>query len=185
MLEKFKRSLAASDIVKRGEYDYFVNPFTAGVPEVDPEIMQEICTSIKSAVDIKNVDVILTIEAMGIHVAAILSNMTGIPFNIIRKKSQQTPGEIKLKQTTGYSSTDLYLTLGRNKKVLIVDSVISTGGTINAVLEGLKELDAEIVDTVCVIERGGGVKNVRDTSGLTVKTLVNIDVKDGKVVFLK
>jgi adenine phosphoribosyltransferase len=184
MLEKFKKSLIESKVVKRGNYQYFVNPLTAGVPEINPEIIKEICDSIISSVEIKKVDIILTIESMGIHIASVLSQMTGIPFNIVRKKSQQTADEIILKQLTGYGTSNLYMTLSKNKKVLIVDSVISTGGTLIAIIDGLKKLNADIIDIICVIERGDGVKKVKEKTGYDIKTLERICIKDGKVVLL-
>jgi adenine phosphoribosyltransferase len=184
MVEKLKKSLIGSDVVKRGSYYYFVNPLTSGVHEVNPDLMKEICESIISLVEIKNVDIILTIESMGIHIAAVLSQMTGIPFNIVRKKSQQTSDEIVLKQITGYGISNLYMTLPENKKVLIIDSVISTGGTLIAVINGLKKLNTDIIDIICVIERGDGVKIVKDKTGYNVKTLEKIDIKDNKVVLI-
>jgi len=184
MLKNFKKSLIVSDVVKRGSYHYFVNPLTSGVPEINPEVIKEICESIISLVETKNVDIILTIESMGIHISSVLSQMTGIPFNIVRKKSQQIPDEMILKQVTGYGTSNLYMTLPKNKKVLIVDSVISTGGTLIAVIDGLKKLNTDIIDIVCVVERGEGVKKVKEKTGYDVKTLVRICIKGDKVVLL-
>jgi adenine phosphoribosyltransferase len=121
---------------------------------------------------------------MGIHIASVLSQMTGIPFNIVRKKSQQIKDEIILRQVTGYSTSDLYMTIPKNKKVLIVDSVISTGGTLIAVINGLKKLNTYIVDIICVIERDDGVKKVKEKTGYEVKTLQKISIKNGKVVLI-
>jgi len=184
MLEKFKKSLVESYVVKRGNYDYFVNPLTSGVLEIKPEIIKEICESIISCVDIKTFNVIITIEAMGIHITSVLSQMTGIPFNIVRKRSQHTPEEIVLKNVTGYGTSNLYMSLPKNEKVLIVDSVVSTGGTLISVINGLKKLNADIKDIVCVIERGNGVKKVKEKTNYDVKTLVKIDIKNGKVVLV-
>jgi adenine phosphoribosyltransferase len=184
MPEKFKKSLAKSDVIKRGNYNYFVNPLTSGVPEIKPEIIREVCESIISITEVKNVDLILTIESMGIHIASVLSQMTGIPFNIVRKKSQKTPNEIVLEQICGYGTSNLYMTVPKNKKILIVDSVISTGGTLIAVINGLKKLKTDIIDIVCVVERGDGVKKVEETTGYHTKTLVEICIKETKVVLM-
>lgn len=182
MLEKFKKSLIESKIVKRGEYNYFINPLTSGVPEIKPEIIKEICQEIKSLIQPYNIDIILTMESMGIHIAAVLSQMINIPFNIVRKKPQQTEDEITLKQITGYATSNLYMTIPKNKKVLIIDAVISTGGTLIAVINGLKKINTEIIDIICVIERGDGVKKVKQKTGYNVKTLQKIDIKDDKIV---
>jgi adenine phosphoribosyltransferase len=41
-LEKIRDSLKTSPIVKMGDYDYFVNPITDGIPRMDPSILAEV-----------------------------------------------------------------------------------------------------------------------------------------------
>jgi adenine phosphoribosyltransferase len=124
-------------------------------------------------------------EAMGIHVAAVLSQKTGLPVNIVRKRQYFLPGEVVLDQSTGYSKGQMFINaVNKGDKLLVVDVVISTGGTLIAVLNALKKIGAKVVDVICVIERGDGVTKVRKATGITVKTLVKIDVKNGKVVVL-
>ena len=82
-------------------------------------------------------------------------------------------------QTTGYGKGKLYINyVKKGDRVLIVDAVVSTGGTLVAVLGGLKKAGAIVKDVVCVVERGNGRKVVKDATGFDVKTLVKIDVKD-------
>ena len=66
MLEKVIESLENSPIVKKGEYNYFVNPISDGVPAMDPEILKELTAVIIDKLDL-NVDKIVAVEAMGIH----------------------------------------------------------------------------------------------------------------------
>jgi len=56
-----------------------------------------------------------------------------------------------------------------------VDDVISTGGTMKAVIQALKLACAEICDVVAIIERGEGAPELRAT-GVAIKTLVSVDV---------
>jgi adenine phosphoribosyltransferase len=51
-----------------------------------------------------------------------------------------------------------------------------------AVLNALKSSGAEIVDIVAVVEKGDGKERVKNETGYEVKTLVKVDVKDGKVI---
>ena len=92
MLEKVKKSLKESPIVKKGEYNYFVNPISDGVPAMDPEILKELIDVAVKHIDL-NVDKIVAIEAMGIHLATALSLATGLPFVIIRKREYGLEGE--------------------------------------------------------------------------------------------
>ncbi len=65
-----------------------------------------------------------------------------------------------------------------------MDDVISTGGTLIAIIKALEKAGAEIKDIVCIIDRGEGKKEVEEKTGYKIKTLVKIDVEDGKVVFV-
>ncbi|ADG13741.1 phosphoribosyltransferase [Methanocaldococcus infernus ME] len=180
---KLEESLKKCPVIKRGEYNYFVHPITDGIPLVEPSLLREVACRILKIVDFSEVDKIVTAEAMGIHLATTLSLYTDIPFVIIRKRSYGLEGEIPVFQKTGYSKGQLYVNgIKEGDKVVIVDDVISTGGTMIAIIEALKRAGAEIKDIVCVIERGKGREIVEKKTGYKIKTLVKIDVVDGKVV---
>lgn len=176
MLELLKASLDGIPTVKRGEYNYFQHPLTDGAPAISPELLREIgAATIKMANT--DVDVILTMEAMGIHIATVLSDMTNIPMNIIRKTERYLPNELLLDQETGYSKGSMYLnSINSGDRVLVLDIVISTGGTLIAVLNGLNRLGAIVEDVLCIIERDDGVSKVKEATGFEVKTLVKIEV---------
>ncbi len=108
MLELLKSSLEGVPTVKRGDYNYFQHPLADGAPAIQPELLREICTAVKEIANM-DVDMILTMEAMGIHIATILSDMTNIPMNIIRKTERFLPDEFVLDQETGYSKGSMYL----------------------------------------------------------------------------
>ncbi|KXS44769.1 MAG: adenine phosphoribosyltransferase [Methanolobus sp. T82-4] len=180
MLEKLHDSLLKAPIVHRGEYHYFIHPISDGVPFLEPELLDEITEHI---IDIADTDVerIVAIEAMGIPLATALSLKTGIPFSIIRKRPYELDGEVILSQKTGYSKGELYINaIKKGDRVLIVDDVISTGGTLMALISALKKMGAEVSDTIVVIERGEGVAEMRDM-GFDVRTLVRISVDENGV----
>jgi adenine phosphoribosyltransferase len=175
LLERLRKSLVESPIFKRGEYNYFIHPITDGVPEVRPDLIREVVTHIVRSVDL-SVDKIVTIEAMGIHIGTALSLFTDLPLVIIRKRKYDLPGEVEVAQVTGYSKGNLYLNgISPGDRVIVVDDVISTGGTILAVLSALKIAGAEVKDVIIVMERDDGAKNLRSL-GYEIKTMVKIDV---------
>jgi adenine phosphoribosyltransferase len=177
MLERLKDSLIKSPVIKRGEYNYFIHPISDGVPSIDPRLVEEIADYITEIADL-NVDTILTIEAMGIPVANALSLKTGIPLTIVRKRPYFLEGEVELSQSTGYSKGALYINgLKKGDRVIIVDDVISTGGTLLALVKALRNIGVEISDVVCVIGRGEGRVKLREL-GVDPKILVTIDVSE-------
>jgi adenine phosphoribosyltransferase len=175
MLKILKESLKNAPIVKRGEYNYFIHPISDGVPLVRPELLREVIACVVKIADL-DVDKIVTIEAMGLPLGSALSQITDIPFIIVRKRKYGLPGEIAVHQATGYSKGELYLNgINKGDRVLIVDDVISTGGTSAAVIKALELAGAEIKDIIVIIERGDGKKIIEDM-GYEVKSLVKIDV---------
>jgi adenine phosphoribosyltransferase len=182
MFENLKKSLIEAPVVKKGDYDYFVHPVTDGVPLVHPEILEEVAEGIAKFGNM-NVDKIVCVEAMGIHIATALSLKTGKPFVVVRKRSYGLEGEVAVHQVTGYSEGELYINgLKKGDKIILVDDVVSTGGTMISVLKALETIGVEVVDVVAVVEKGRGKYIVEDATDYTVKSLVKVNVKNGKVV---
>jgi adenine phosphoribosyltransferase len=180
-LEKLRGSLASSTIMKRGSYEYFVNPMTDGIPWVDPEVLKEVLTALKEIGDL-DCDLIVAPEAMGIPLAVPLSMECGIPYTIVRKKRYGLPGEVAVKQVTGYSESEMYINgICEGDRVTVVDSVISSGGTMRAIIGGLRDIGAEVVDLLVIIEKGTGKKAVEAEFGVRIKSLIRIEVADGTV----
>jgi adenine phosphoribosyltransferase len=177
MLERLKKSLLEAPVFRRGEYNYFIHPITDGVPEVRPELIREVTGHIVRIADL-DVDKIVTVEAMGIPIGTGLSIICDIPMVIVRKRKYGLPCEIEVSQVTGYSKSQLFLNgINRGDRVIVVDDVISTGGTLLAVLKSLKMAGAIVKDVVVVIRRGEGVEKLRD-EGYFVKTMVDVDVDE-------
>ncbi|MDD1724389.1 MAG: purine phosphoribosyltransferase family protein [Methanospirillum sp.] len=149
------KSLLTCPIVKKGEYNYFVHPITDGIPSIEPGLLREIAAGLIRLMDLEDVRYIVTAEAMGIPIGSALSLMTDIPLNIIRKRRYDLPGEYQVSQVTGYSKGEMYINgIHRGDRVVIVDDVISTGGTMNGIITSLREIGAEIVDIGFVIKKG-------------------------------
>jgi len=185
MLEKLKKSLVDAPVIQKecdGQiYNYFIHPISDGIPEADPAVLKEITDFILADVKAGGIDKIVTVEAMGIPIATALSLKTDIPVTIIRKRKYGLVGEIELSQSTGYSKGSLFINgLSKGDRILIVDDVISTGGTMLPLLETLNENGIAVAGVYCVIGRGDGAAFIKEKTGTDVCVLVNIAVsKDG------
>lgn len=177
-----RESAEGAPVVKKGDYDYFVHPLTDGVPRIDAALLREVVDEVVAVANLQ-VDLILTAEAMGIPLATALSDRTGIPFAIIRKRPYGLEGEVAVHQRTGYSAAQLYMNGVRpGERVLFVDDVISTGGTLGPIIEAVQRAGAHLVDIVVVFEKGRGRQVVEEKYGVKVKTLLRVEVRDGRVV---
>ena len=184
MGQKLLESVANAPVVKKGEYDYFIHPLSDGVPSIDPELLREVCQEVIEIADC-DADKILTAEAMGIPLGTALSLASDLPLSIIRKRPYGLPGEIKVEQQTGYSKGQLYINgIQKGDRVLLVDDVVSTGGTLGSILDALEAAGVDVCDIVVVFEKGEGKAQVEKRYGRPIKSLVRIDIRDGRVVAL-
>jgi adenine phosphoribosyltransferase len=106
-----------------------------------------------------------------------------IPFTIIRKREYGLPDEVSVEQVTGYSKSTLYVNgLKKGENVVIVDDVLSTGGTLRSVLSVLKDIGVNVKGVFIVVDRGGCSKEIGEQFNIQIISLVEMDVVDGKAV---
>ncbi len=181
-LERLRGSLKNCPVVKFGEYNYFIHPITDGIPLGDPELLSEVVDEMIRIGDF-DCDKIVTVEAMGFPLATLLSVRTGKPYVFIRKREYKLKGEVTLKQVTGYSEKRLYINnINRGDRVIFVDDVISTGGSLRVIVNALRELGAELVDVVIVFEKTRRKKELEGELGIRIHTLLGVDVVNGEVM---
>lgn len=180
-MDRLQQSLREAPIIEKEGYQYFVHPISDGVPMLEPELLREIVIKIIRKAKLEDVDKIVTPAAMGIHISTAVSLMTDIPLVVVRKRQYGLDGEVSLSQVTGYSENEMYLNdVHEGDTVLVLDDVLSTGGTLHAIIGALEEIGAEILDVVAVIKKVGGPNELAG-SGYPIKTLINVDVVDNQV----
>ena len=180
-LKHLEKSLYEAPIVKKGEYDYVIHPITDGVPFITPELLKEVTDEMKKHIKkCGKFDRIVTMEAMGIPLATSLSLDLGIPFTIIRKRQYGLPGEVSVEQVTGYSKSKMYINgLKKGDTIILVDDVLSTGGTLKAVLYVLKEIGVVVKGVFIAVYKGTCKEEITKTYGIPITTIVDIEVVDG------
>ena len=183
-MDQLQQSLLEAPIVEKEGYHYFVHPISDGVPMLEPSLLRQIVIKIIRKAQLEDVDKIVTPAAMGIHISTAVSLMTDIPLVVIRKREYGLDGETPLFQQTGYADNQMFINdVEAGDNVLVLDDVLSTGGTLTALLGALEDIGAKVVDTVAVIKKASGRNEVSD-AGHEVKTLINVVVEDGEVVIV-
>ena len=109
-----------------------------------------------------NIDTLITPEVKAVPLAHAISVRTGIPYVVARKTEKpymvDAVSKTVLSITTG-KPQDLVID-GSNvdqikgKRVAIIDDVVSTGGTQNALTELLGDIGGEVVATMVVFTEG-------------------------------
>ncbi len=178
-----EESLKGAPIIWKGDYPYFIHPISDGIPRMDPEVLKAVSTLIVESTDWEGVDLIVSVEAMGLPLLAAVGEATGIPTVVIRKRSYGMEGEVAVDVSTGYSSSTIYINdIAPGEKIVIVDDVISTGGTLEPLLEKLEEMGVILRDIVIAIEKGEGRSRLnRERPEWPIRSLARIEIVDGQV----
>lgn len=181
-LRLLHESFADVKVVWKDDYQYFVHPLTDGVPRVDSDLLRAVADLIIEKVDWDNIDVILGIEAMGLPLVSTVSLMTNKPMLIARKRGYGLEGETVVSQQTGYSKGELYLNdLSSKDRVLVIDDVISTGGTLSAIIDGVLRTGATLIQVIIVVEKGEAMDEISLKHGIPISSLVKVEM-DGDLV---
>ncbi|MBV0901429.1 hypoxanthine/guanine phosphoribosyltransferase [Haloarcula salina] len=178
-MEKLRESLHEAPIIDKDGYSYLVHPLSNGVPMLDPQLLREVVVGVTRVADL-DVDKIVAPEAMGIHIATALSLQTDIPLVVIRKRSYGLDEEVALHKTTGYSDSEMFINdIEADDDLLIVDDLLSTGGTMAAICDALDDIGANISDIVVVFRKVGG--SALDETDYEVTSLLDISVDQSGV----
>ena len=156
-LETLQDSLRGAPIIWKGDYPYFIHPISDGIPRMEAEVLRATRDLIVDMVDWSEVDIVVSVEAMGLPLLAAVGEATGKPTVVIRKRSYGMEGEVRVDVSTGYSSSTAYINdINPGERILVVDDVISTGGTLEPLLEALEEMGAILKGVIIAIEKGEG-----------------------------
>ena len=181
-LQKIQNSVLEAPVVWRGDYPYFIHPLTDGVPRQTSDLLSATRDLLLHRVDWDEVDLILSVEAMGLPLASVLSVATGIPTVGARKRSYGLEGERIIDQSTGYSKGEIWINdVNPGERVLVVDDVISTGGTMEPVIDALIDMGVKLSGVWTIFEKDRGMQNLIDKHGWPLHSLVRIEMVDGVV----
>ena len=186
-LSVLQDSLRDSPIIWKGDYPYFIHPISDGIPRMDADVLRATRDLIVEMVDWSKVDLVVSIEAMGLPLLAAVGDATGKPTVVIRKRQYGMEGEVRVDVATGYSQSTTYINdIEPGERILIVDDVISTGGTLEPILATLEEMGVILQDIVIAIEKGEGRERLaKERPSWPIKTLARIDIIDGRVEILE
>jgi adenine phosphoribosyltransferase len=100
-------------------------------------------------------DVLVGIESRGFLVAAPLALKLGVGFTMIRKKGKLPGSTISYEYELEYGTDIIEIqddAVKPGDKVVVLDDLLATGGTMGASIDLLQQAGADVTGTACIIE---------------------------------
>lgn len=121
----------------------------------DPVAFKKTCDSFYKRYKDMNIDVVVGIESRGFVFGAVLAYMLGVGFVPARKPGKLPYKTIKEEYELEYGKNTIEIhedSIKKGQKVLIVDDLIATGGTIGAAIKLVEKLGGKVVECCFVVE---------------------------------
>ncbi|MFN6563408.1 MAG: orotate phosphoribosyltransferase [Nostoc sp. ChiSLP01] len=128
--------------------------------EADPILLNAIVRQMVTLIP-SNIEVLAGLELGGISIVTLLSHYSGLPTAFVRKEAKKY-GTTRLAEGAEIN----------NRKLLIVEDVVTSGGQIIISARQLRQLGAEIDYALCVIDREEGAVDKLLAEGIALVSLL-------------
>ena len=121
----------------------------------DPEAFRESCDVLYNRYKDAGLDKVVAIDARGLVFGAVLAYKLNIGFVPVRKIGKLPHKTIQASYALEYGESAVEIhedSIKKGEKVIIVDDLVATGGTLAAAVELVEKLGGDIVELACVIE---------------------------------
>jgi len=121
----------------------------------DPEAFKYCCDELYNRYKDEKIDVVVGIESRGFIFGAVLAYKLGVSFVPIRKPGKLTYKTISAEFEKEYGKDKMEIhedAIKKDDKVLVVDDLIATGGTISAAIKLVEQLGGQIVECAFIID---------------------------------
>lgn len=168
------------ELIVINSYKFILNSLTEQIPATSAALLWEAARRVYRAGIFSAGCKIAGEEDKGAVLVAAVALLSGLPFGLARWYPSGLEGQIAVSFNCEYvNEGKLYLNgVERGDRVVIVDDVISTGGTMVALIKAIESAGAHIADIICVAEKteyGGSARVLRET-GHRVKSILQVSV---------
>lgn len=168
MNEKIAQALVDADVVKFGSFElvggrespiYIDLRVLPSYPKQFKIVTDELSALVKKL----KVDIIAGAETAGIPLSTAISLKNNTPMVYVRRRPK------------GYGTDSMIEgVLEENKKVVLVDDLITNGGSKLRFVEGIKKAKGVVKDIAVILDRGQGGQEVLEKEGITLHSLITL-----------
>lgn len=145
----------------------------------DPEGFQLAIDEMKKLLDGVSFDVIAGAESRGFIFGAPIAYSMNKGMALIRKKGKLPCETVSVSYDLEYGSAEIEMhkdSIKPGQKVVVVDDLIATGGTIEAAIKLIESLGGEVVKVIFLLELAG-LKGKERLAGYDVEAVVTYEGK--------
>ncbi|SEL77895.1 phosphoribosyltransferase family protein [Haloferax larsenii] len=179
-IEQIRDVYRNASVTQSQEYITTVNQLTDQLPALQPETLSAASTLVQRRIS-ESTDVIAVEEDKGLPIGVLAATELQLPLAVARWYTYEIDVEdepqVEVEMDSEYYSGQLYLNgVTSGDSVTIVDDTISTGGTMTALIDAIREAGASVEGAHCLVEKrdNGGVERVEAETGVSVSTEVVI-----------
>jgi uridine monophosphate synthetase len=128
-----------------------------------PKSMDVIAGELGKATKELGVTVVAGAETAGIPIAMAISLKTGIPMIYVRRRPKR------------YGTNSMIEgILTKEDKAVLIDDLITNGGSKMTFIDGIKQAGAEVKDVLVILDREQGGKETLDQEGIKLHSLITL-----------
>jgi len=121
----------------------------------DPKAFRHTIKKLASLYTDRDIDVVVGTESRGFIIGAPLALELGVGFVPVRKPGKLPAKTVKKEYETEYSTDAVEIhedAIEKGQKVLVVDDLVATGGTIKATIDLVEQLGGKVAGVAFVVE---------------------------------
>lgn len=172
-------------IIQQNFGKYLLLSLTDHIPATDPRDLKDATSCLLNLIGSEtlfNCDKIIWEEDRGGFLSALVSYEANKPFSIAKWNPSGLEWDLKMDFRNAYTEGSLYLNgLTKGDRIVIVEDLIDTGGTIISLIKLLRAAEVEILDVVCLAAKDdhNGIKKIYQATGIQVKHAVKFSLEKG------
>ena len=175
-LRKAIESANVIELPQSGSRTYKFKTFAFGErgTKIDKKLLDEITKGLIDSInsEFKNFDYIVSPEPGGHTWGMLVASKLNKSINILRKEPLYEKGELEVPRRTGYYQHNLYFNhFKRGDKVLIVDDVVSTGGTLKIIIKTLEKLGVKPIGVQVIFAKSDYYKKIEKEFNISIRFL--------------
>jgi adenine/guanine phosphoribosyltransferase-like PRPP-binding protein len=167
-------------------FEFFPTAITDNIPPLHPELSRAVCLMSRYHLE-RTSDATLGVgeEDRGAMIISDVLLSHNLPRTLARWTPTGAPGEIKVPLANEYiqeGSISIYLNGVRpSDRIILIDDLISTGGTLISLVKAIRRVGAEILEILTVGEKTEnlGREKLANETGLNVKTILATTLESG------